>query len=172
MKKLLVLGLGYLFLFTHVLAAQDIVGFWKTVDEHSGKPQSIVAIYENQGKFFGRLIATYNDSGKIDDTIYAPKDRAPGVIGNPYYSGLDFIWNMKAEGPRYKDGKIMDPEKGKIYDAEMWIHGDNLIVRGEFLIFGRNQTWPPALDSDFPQGFKKPDLTAMVPVIPHPIHKG
>ncbi|MCE5318153.1 MAG: DUF2147 domain-containing protein [Parachlamydia sp.] len=148
------------------LAAQDIVGFWKSVDEHTSKPQSIVAIYEYQGKYYGRIIATYNENGQILDTIYTPKEKAPGVVGNPYYSGLDIIYDVQKEGDRYKDGKIVDPQEGKVYDTEIWIEDGNLIVRGEVLFFGRNQTWPPALDNDFPTGFKKPDLTQLVPQIP------
>lgn len=148
------------------LAAQDIVGFWKSVDEHTSKPQSIVAIYDYQGKYFGRIIATYNESGTVQDSIYSPKERAPGIIGKPYYAGLDIIYDVQKEGERYKDGKIVDPQEGKVYNTELWLQDGNLIVRGEVLIFGRNQTWPPALDSDFPAGFQKPDLTKLVPQIP------
>lgn len=151
---------------TNGLMADDIVGFWKSLDDKTGKPQSIVAIYKYLHKFYGRLVVTYNDNGSVNDTIYNPKDRAPGVKGNPYYAGLDFIWNLKPDGKRYSDGKIMDPEKGRIYDSEMWTENGNLIVRGEFLFIGRNQTWPPATDKDFPPNFVKPDLTKLVPVIP------
>lgn len=155
------------FLLISALAlGDDVVGFWKTVDEQSGKPRSIVAIYEYEGKYYGRLIETFDDYGNIQDTINAPKVRAPGVKGNPYYSGLDFIWGLQENGSKYTGGKIMDPEKGKIYGAEMWTEDGNLIVRGKILFFGRNQVWPPATIADFPPNFKKPDLTAMVPSIP------
>ena len=166
MKKILLLGLVSLMGLSSTLMAEDIVGFWKTIDENSGKPQSIVAIYKYHHKFYGRMVATYNDKGIIADTIYSPKDRAPGVKGHPYYAGLDFIWNLKPNGSRFSDGKIMDPEKGKIYDSEMWVDRGNLIVRGEFLFFGRNQTWLPVNEKDFPQGFEKPDLNKITPVIP------
>lgn len=144
----------------------NIVGFWKTVDEKTGKARSIVAIYPYQNKYYGRLIATINSEGVIDDTMEHPKDRAPGVKGHPYYSGLDFIWNLEPVGARYSHGKILDPEKGKIYDADVWVdpHG-NLVVRGEISIFGRNQIWPPATDSDL-AAFQKPDLGNMTPHIP------
>lgn len=148
------------------LAAQEIIGFWKSVDEHTSKPQSIVAIYEYQGKYFGRIIATYGENGQVQDSIYAPKERAPGIVGKPFYAGLDIIYDVQKEGDRYKDGKIVDPQEGKVYSTEIWVQNGNLIVRGEVLFFGRNQTWPPASDSDFPAGFKKPDLSKLVPQIP------
>lgn len=175
MKKVILFCL-FCFMFHSILPAEDVVGFWKTVNDKTGKPESIIGIYEYQGKYYGRIIATYNDEGKVEETIDNPKDRAPGVVGNPFYCGLDILWNLKKNGNKYTDGKIIDPEQGKTYDAEMWVHDGNLIVRGEIWIFGENETWPPAHDNDFPPGFKKPDLTKLVPVIPqvikhHPHHQ-
>jgi uncharacterized protein (DUF2147 family) len=100
----------------------------------------------------------------MDDTIDAPQDRAPGVIGKPFYCGLDLIWDLK-KGKHCK-GKIIDPKKGNIYRAELWVEDGNLIVRGKLLCFGRNQTWVPAATEDLPPNFKLPDVTKFVPVIP------
>lgn len=150
-----------------MLIGQDIVGIWKQIDDQKNKPQSLVAVYEYDGKYFGRIIATYDPEGKkIEDSIYVPFKRAPSVQGHPFYSGLDFIWNLEKSGTKYVGGKILDPEEGDIYDAEMWIENGNLIVRGEILFIGKNQKWLRAEDSDFPPNFKKPDLTKMVPKIP------
>jgi uncharacterized protein (DUF2147 family) len=147
-------------------ANDDIVGFWKTIDEVTNTPQSVVAVYKYQDKYYGRLILSYNENGTVQDTIYAPSKRAPGVVGEPYYSGMDIIYNLKKNGNKYTDGNIIDPEKGNRYGAELWVQDGVLYVRGKLLFFGRNQKWPPAQHSDFPQGFVKPDLTKMVPVIP------
>lgn len=155
-----------LFTFAYAAANDDIVGFWKTINDETGKPESIVAIYSYQGKFFGRIIATYNEDGTINDTIYSPKDRAPGVKGNPFYSGLDIIWDLEKNGSKYTEGQILDPEHGKTYDAEVWRDKGNLIVRGEMLFFGVNQEWKPASPADFPKGFKIPNLKELVPSVP------
>lgn len=165
MKKILSFSLLYLLLFTSAFCVEDIEGFWKTINEKTGRAESVVAVYEHNGKFYARIIATFDDHGKIDDSIAAPVGRAPGVKGNPYYSGLDIMWNLEKKGNRYSNGRIMDPEKGRVYSAQMWREGRHLIVRGEILFFGRNQSWDPALDSDFPAGFVKPPLTDMVPNI-------
>jgi uncharacterized protein (DUF2147 family) len=157
------------FLLHCTLYAEGITGFWKTVDEDSGKPQSIVAVYPYQNKYYGRLILTYDPQGAWNDDIYHPKTRAEGVSGHPYYSGLDFIWGLQQENGKYTGGKILDPEKGRVYDAEAWIENGKLVVRGELLVFGRNQTWPRAAAADFPAQFVKPDLNRMVPSIPQPI---
>jgi uncharacterized protein (DUF2147 family) len=151
-------------LFSCALIAQDISGFWKSIDDKTGKAECIVAIYEYDDKYYGRIIATYNDAGVIDETIYAPKTRAPGVVGNPFYCGLDFIYNLEKRNSKFK-GKIMDPQKGNEYNATLWVKDGDLIVRGELFVFGRNQTWIAAEDSDFPSGFKKPDTDKFVPVV-------
>lgn len=171
MQKLWILTLVFLLGLTSHINAEEIIGFWKTVNEKTKQPESIVAIYEYQGKYYGRLIGTYDKFGNVTDTIDRPKGRAPGVEGHPFYAGLDFMWDLKKEGGKYSDGKILDPEEGKIYDAEMWTDQGNLIVRGEILIFGRNQTWPPAKDKDFPPDFRKPDLTTLIPKIPKVLEK-
>lgn len=167
MKKNLALSCIVIFLFSGFLLADGIVGFWKTVNEKTGQPGIIVSVYEHEGKHFGRIIGSYDDNGALDDSIYAASGRAKGVKGNPFYSGLDFIWNVVKKGSRYK-GKIMDPRKGKIYDVELWTQDDKLIVRGEILFFGRNQIWNPASESDFSESFQKPDVTQFIPVIPEP----
>ncbi len=155
-------------LFTGSLVADDIDGFWKNVNEKTGRPGIIVSIYEHEGKHYGRIIGSYDSDGSLDDSIYAASSRAKGVKGNPFYSGLDFIWNVSKKGSRHK-GKIMDPRKGKIYDVELWVQDGQLVVRGEILFFGRNEYWNPAAESDFSALFQKPDVTKFVPIIPEAI---
>lgn len=149
------------------LIAQDIGGFWKSINKKTKMPQCVIAVYEYQDKYYGRIIGTFDEQGKMVETIDNPKGRAPGVEGNPYYCGLDLIWNLHKSDSRYK-GRIIDPEKGRVYRAELWVENGNLIVRGELLIFGRNDVWPPAETSDFPPNFKKPDVSKFIPVIPEP----
>jgi uncharacterized protein (DUF2147 family) len=163
LTRLCILGL---LLFSFAAQAEEIIGFWKTIHEKTLRPESIIAIYQYNGQYYGRIILTYYEDGSVQDTIYYPQKRAAGVVGNPYYSGLDFMWGLKPKGEKYKDGSIIDPLKGRVYGAEAWKNGNNLIVRGKFLIFGRNQTWPPAVASDFPEGFQLPNLAAFIPVIP------
>ncbi len=165
-RTLIVLFYWLLFC-TGIEGGQEIAGFWKSVNDKSGKPECIIAIYKYEEKYYGRIIGSYDDTGTMNDTIYDPKGRAPGVRGEPFYCGMDIIWNLsnKGKGSRYR-GKILDPKRGNIYTAELWIKNDNLIVRGQILFLGQNREWIPALDSDFPADFKKPNLTEFIPSIP------
>lgn len=166
MKNILSLNLFFILVCCQAIAMDDISGFWKTVDENTGRAQSIIAIYEYQGKYYGRLVGTYDENGNIKDSIYNPKERAPGVLGNPFYAGLDIIWNLQNNGNKLTNGKILDPEKGKIYGAEMWLKNGQLVVRGKILFFGRNQTWLAVADDEFKGSFKKPNLRTFVPSVP------
>jgi uncharacterized protein (DUF2147 family) len=147
------------------LVAQEITGYWKHLSKN-WENECLIYVYEYQGGYYARIIGTYDDKGVMNDDLYAPKERAMNVAGSPFYCGLDLLWNLRESGSRYK-GKIIDPRNGKIYHAKVWVNGEgNLIVRGELLFFGKSVTWYPAEESDFPPGFKKPDVTKFVPVIP------
>lgn len=154
----------FFFFIQSLFAAEDISGFWKSLDDN-GKPQCVFAVYEYNGQYYGRIIATYNDSGEIHDTIYKPVGKADGIVGTPHTCGLDILYGLYDSGICFK-GKIVDPTKGNIYNCELWLQNGNLMVRGKILMFGKNMTWYPVSPEDFPKGFKIPDLKAFVPVIP------
>jgi uncharacterized protein (DUF2147 family) len=51
------------------------------------------------------------------------------------------LWGLKKDGNEWSGGKILDPKKGKIYRAKMWIEDGDLMVRGYLGPFFRTQTW-------------------------------
>jgi uncharacterized protein (DUF2147 family) len=73
---------------------------------------------------------------------------------------VDIIWNLKKEDSKYTGGKILDPQKGKVYGCEIWRENEKLIVRGKIAFLGRNQTWLPNND------FKPLDNSDLIPKIP------
>lgn len=94
-----------------------------------------------------------------------PKAKATNLTGDPYFSGLDYIWGLEKRGKKWSKGKIMDPENAKTYSCDIWIEKDNLIVRGKIGPFGRNQTWIPVKNSsELPEGLIVPNN--ITPVIP------
>lgn len=157
------LFLCFVVFFTSLLVADDLTGFWQTVDKKTRQPSSVVAIYPYQGKYYGRIIATCT-KGVVTETIYHPQSRAPGVVGNPYYCGLDFIWACVPESRgRYK-GHVMDPRDGNTYNAKIWKEKGNLILRGEVLMFGKNETLVQFPSQNFNDNFAPPDLSTFIPV--------
>lgn len=171
MKKTYLMFLFLLVSFVgSALWADDAIdGFWVIRDEDTHAPQTIVAVYEYASRYYGRIMVTFNE-GSLQDSIENPRIKAPGVVGEPYYSGMDIIWDLVKKGEKYIDGSVIDPQKGIVYNAKMWREDENLVLRGEVLFFGKNMTWFPATEDLFPPNFKKPDLTTLVPHVPQSIH--
>jgi len=167
MKKILLITVSALF-FCSSIFAKNVVGIWQTIDDETGKPKSVVSIYEYNNKVFGRIIMTYEPDGvTVKDTIYLQKYNADKIEGNPPVCGLDIIWDMQEAGEKYKSGKILNPPKGKIYNSEMWrAENGDLIVRGKIAFLGKNQTWKPFDVNKFPPDFTVPDTATWKPVIP------
>ena len=151
-------------LFCSQIFGAEITGFWKSLSDKTGKPDCIIAIYQYKDAYYGRIIGSFNLQGEMKDNLYTPIEKAPGINGNPYYSGLDFITHLTPAKFSYK-GKVIDPRNGKVYDAEVWRENEDLILRGKLLMFGKNKTWYPATKSDFPAHFKMPDTSKFTPTI-------
>lgn len=152
----------------NVFGQESILGLWKQVDDKSGKPETLVYIYEYQGKLFGRMMVSLETDGSVKDTIFIQEHKAEKLAGDPPYCGLDYVYNLVPKGKEYRGG-IIDPRTGEEYDCRVWKDRDKLIVRGQlkgFGIFGRNQTWLIASTAELPPGFVLPDPAGFVPVIP------
>ncbi|WP_420318403.1 DUF2147 domain-containing protein [Ekhidna sp.] len=123
-------------------AQSSIVGKWKTIDDETGKPRSVVEIYENNGRFYGKIIQLFRDPGEDPDPICeeCEDDRKGEKI-----IGMEIISDMKYDkgDNEYRKGEILDPENGNIYDCKLWIEDGTLKVRGYLLFFYRTQTWLP-----------------------------
>lgn len=119
---------------------QSITGKWKTIDDETGKPRSIVDIYTKDGKVYGKIIKLFREPDEDPDPICEEcTDHRKGekVIG------LEIISDMKPKGDEYVDGEILDPENGKIYKCKLWVEEGNLKVRGYLYFLYRTQTWLP-----------------------------
>lgn len=122
------------------VSAQSIVGKWKTIDDETGKPKSVVEIYEKNGKVYGKILKLFRDPGEDQDPVC---DKCEDDRKNKKIIGMEIIRDMKKSGSDWKDGTIMDPKKGTVYDCKLWLEGGNLKVRGYVLFLYRTQTWLP-----------------------------
>ena len=81
---------------------------------------------------------------------------------------MDFVYDLvplTSNEHRYR-GKILDPEKGNVYNVEVWRDGNRLMVRGELWIFGKTIPWTEGTASELPKGFSMSKIKSFVPVIP------
>lgn len=137
-----------LFLFSSGVAAktisatQSVAGYWKTFDDKTKKPSSIIQI-QPQGEFFiGRVVKAFPVPGeqKSPLCIYChDTDRNKPIIG------LTIIKKMQCLGDRCHGGTILDPRNGQIYRATLRLMraGQYLRVRGYvgLALFGKTVVW-------------------------------
>ncbi len=167
MNKFL-MGIMCVFLSGAASAALPFADLYQTIDDKTGNPKSIVQLYEYQDgddmKLAGRIVALYGADGQVTDTPRNAVRVAENVPGAPKYVGLDIIWDMEwdRDENRYEDGKIMDPQSGKVYSSLLWqdVPG-HLNVRGKIGPFGRTQHWVEITD---PASYKQ-DSKNWTPII-------
>ena len=142
MKRSVTLSLLFSFFILSAFAQRTSpVGKWKTVDDNSGKTKSVVEIYENGGKLFGKVLELF-DPEKPDPVCEECDEDDPRH--NKPIVGLEIIRNMEQDGKEWEDGDILDPENGKVYRCKLWVEEGKLQVRGYIAFLYRTQTWLPA----------------------------
>jgi uncharacterized protein (DUF2147 family) len=124
------------------LSAQDIAGTWKTIDDTSGEPRSVVRIYKKGTSYFGKVSKIYSKPGEDTDPVcdLCEDDRKDQRV-----IGMEIIRDLKfnSKSGEYSGGTIIDPENGTVYDCKMWLEKDVLKLRGYVYFFYRTQTWYP-----------------------------
>ncbi|WP_412464016.1 DUF2147 domain-containing protein [Flavobacterium mekongense] len=136
MKTYLILGF---LLISQSSFSQTILGKWTTIDDETGNKKAVVEIFEEQGKFFGKIIEILEpEKRKQKCTKCEGADKDKPILG------LTIIKGLTKNGTSYEGGAITDPKNGKTYRCKISLEGkDKLIVRGYLGIslFGRSQTW-------------------------------
>lgn len=122
----------------------SVVGHWKTIDDKTGKPLSIIKIYEKDNIFYGKVVEILDTKGKNRVC-----ENCPGEDKGKPFLGLVVMSGLKKHGNEYSGGKILDPLSGEFYKCYITLENqDKLKVRGYigFAIFGRTQFWYRADD--------------------------
>ena len=137
MKRLIAL-LSFVFV-ANVSISQTILGKWKTIDAQDGnKAKSIVEIYEDDGKIFGKIVDILNPDDR--DAVCS---KCNGDEKNNPVLGLVIIKNMKKDGDYYRKGTIFHPEHGKTFRCRIKLtdNPDVLQVRGYVAFLYATQYW-------------------------------
>jgi uncharacterized protein (DUF2147 family) len=135
MKKLFIIALIMVSYFS--VNAQDVVGRWKTIDDETGKAKSIIEIYKQGDKYFGKIVKLLNEPDGICRTCKTK-------YKNKNIEGLVILKDLEKDDDEYNDGEIMDPKNGKTYSCYIELESANkLKVRGYigFSLLGRTQYW-------------------------------
>jgi uncharacterized protein (DUF2147 family) len=118
------------------------VGRWKTVDDATNRVKSLVAIWEENGKLYGKI------EKLIDPDPQDPHPRCvrcDGEMKGTPLVGLRILWDFRKDGDQWSGGKVLDPDNGRVYKCYLAMEdgGDKLKVRGfiGFSFVGRTQYW-------------------------------
>ena len=149
MKKILIFLV--VFCLSPLAQAAQVTGLWQTVFD-SGKPKSIIRVYENDGIIYGKVLLLYKKDGTPDIVIDGQGNpvcneavRAKNMPGSPPLCGLVLLKGFRPNNRGiYAGGTVTNPENNRSYRAEMWVadNGD-LILRGRWGIFSRKQIAHP-----------------------------
>lgn len=122
--------------------AQDnpITRKWKTVDDETGEPRSVVELYEREGELFGKVVKIFSKPGWPDNPVC---EKCKGENKNKSIIGMEILQGLTRDGNLWSDGTILDPGNGESYDCKVWLEQGKLQVRGYILFFFRTQTWLP-----------------------------
>lgn len=132
----LLLGTGAAF-----AASNSPVGTWKTIDDKTHQPKSIVQITEVNGELQGKVLQVLQS----DEGPHPLCKECDGERKDKPVEGMVIMWGVKPDGDEWDGGKILDPKNGKTYKVKLKTieNGTKLDVHGYigFSLLGRSQVW-------------------------------
>ncbi|MGN6225300.1 DUF2147 domain-containing protein [Dyella sp. KULCS107] len=136
------LATGLLLIAGSAFAATDTpVGTWKTIDDKTHQPKSIVEITDNNGELQAKVVKVLN-SDEGPNPICKECD---GARKNQPIEGMTIMWGVTKDDDVWDGGKILDPKNGKEYKVKLTLTdgGQKLDVHGYigFALLGRSQVW-------------------------------
>lgn len=135
-----VLLAGVFMLISQLVLTQSVLGTWKTIDDISGSAKSILEVYKNGDRIYGkikRILVKGKENALCINCEGELKDKP--VVGMLIINGL-----KNSNKNEYGGGEILDPENGKKFRCKIWLNPENpneLKVRGYVEFFCRTQTW-------------------------------
>lgn len=139
------LGLATLaVLFTTSALAQEksAVGRWTTIDDETKKPRSVISIYEENGKLFGKIEKIFPEPNEEQNPTCV---KCEGALKNQPIIGMVILRDLKKDDDEWTGGTILDPSNGKTYKCKIAVEdgGKKLKVRGYIglSLIGRTQHW-------------------------------
>ncbi|NMO14938.1 DUF2147 domain-containing protein [Pyxidicoccus fallax] len=118
------------------------VGRWTTIDDETKKPKSVIAIYEENGKLFGKIEKLFLEPNEKPDPVC---EKCEGALKNKPIIGMVIMRDLKKDDDEWTGGSILDPKNGKTYKCKIAVEdkGKKLKVRGYIgtPMLGRTQHW-------------------------------
>src|SRR5207302_4018851 len=98
--------------FASTFAGDDSpVGTWKTFDDKTGRPKSIVRISQQDGELSGKVLQVL-ESSEGPHPLCRPCE---GERKDQPVEGMTIVWGAKKDGAGREEGEILEREDGKMY---------------------------------------------------------
>lgn len=138
MKKYLFAAVFFLGL-SFSLTAQSVLGKWHSMDPDTGSKESVIEVYLEGDKLYGKIIEILKEEDKDKKCI-----ECTGKDKNKPIEGLVIVRGLQKDGDEWNEGKILDPKNGKLYKCYVTLEEENkLKLRGYigFSLMGRTEYW-------------------------------
>ncbi|MBW8889430.1 MAG: DUF2147 domain-containing protein [Fibrobacteres bacterium] len=124
-------------------------GWWKTVDDKTGRVKSIVHITRGGDTLSGKIEKLFRRPEEIQDPVCI---KCSGERKDKRIVGMTIMWGLHPSGAGWDGGSVLDPANGKVYSCKLSLSEDSqsLTVRGYlgFSLLGRSQTWKRVLPEE------------------------
>ena len=121
------------------VSSQSILGKWASVYENTKNIESVIEIYEEGDKIFGKIIAISDPSRKN-----ALCNLCEGNLKDKPILGMVIVRDLKQDEDEWSGGRVLDPKNGKEYKCTISLKDENTMkLRGYigFSVFGRTAYW-------------------------------
>jgi uncharacterized protein (DUF2147 family) len=140
--KISITCLFILFQMCLAVYAGSPMGYWKTIDDVTGRPKAIIKISGSANYLSGTVVKLLPGAQKL----CSPD--CPGNLKNRPILGMTVMYGLKQSSSNpneWSGGTIFDPKTGKQYRCMLTVSadGNSMEVRGYIGIslLGRSQTW-------------------------------
>jgi uncharacterized protein (DUF2147 family) len=116
----------------------QVTGKWKYIDEQDGQAKSIIEVYQYGDRYHGRIVELLPSSKRTHC------ERCFGELKGKPLIGMNILYDLKITSNGGRDGKILDPGSGKIFNCSIELESqDKLKVRGYLGVptMGKTQYW-------------------------------
>jgi uncharacterized protein (DUF2147 family) len=136
MRKVIVV---IILLLTINVNGQGIFGKWESKNEKTGEVDSIIEVYENNGKAYAKIIEI-----KDEERQSVVCDLCEGDNKDQPILGMNILTGLEKDDDEWSGGNILDPRNGKVYKCYIKLVKPNKIkLRGYIGIslFGKTAYW-------------------------------
>jgi uncharacterized protein (DUF2147 family) len=118
------------------------VGKWKTIDDETGKPKSVVILWEENGILYGKIERLFRTPEEEQNPLC---DECKGENKDKPIIGMTILEGLTIKNEVWSGGTILDPNNGKVYKCKIELieSGKRMKLRGfiGFSLLGRTQFW-------------------------------